>query len=641
MRLTSARVRGFGRLVDASVNLDAKLIAVVGPNEAGKSTLLEALAHLSDGGAVPVSRRARGAVGVADNTEAVEATFQLDEDDRAALAGLDLEEQPKRATVARTMSGEVSLKLQPEPCKPRAVVDRTAIVLHDTVARQPDLAYVEDDTTWTSLDGDPDRTAMDDLQLILDAVQELIAAGSEELDDATVGLAKELADALDPGQDEAAELRHVLVGLVDWVQTPSPRGAARDIIWHRAPSILLFGESDRALKSSYVFDEDLARNPPGALANLAATGGLDLVDLLAYHSANDVTRRQTALKRANRRLEDFFKDAWRQSELSVQLNIDGELLRVQLEEDNGSVTVFDERSAGLRMFVALVSFLATHASDVPPILLVDEAENHLHLDAQADLINMFVAQDKAAKIIYTTHSPACLPPDLGTGIRSIVPSSLPDRSDVKNSFWQGAAGYSPLMMAMGASAAAFTPTRRVVLAEGAADMLLYPSLIRAATDLQELPYQIAPGLSEVPKELISALDLEAAKVAYLVDDDKGGRALKKTLVNAGVPERLVVSAEVPGVEALVSSEDLRSAYVALLPECNVDATVDDAAIPVEPDGSSSMDETIRSWVATSGLDAPGKVAVGNWLVQNAKANSTAAQRELLQGLHDRLVLALG
>jgi uncharacterized protein YhaN len=39
MRLISARIRGYGRIVDSKINLDAKVIAIVGPNEAGKTTL--------------------------------------------------------------------------------------------------------------------------------------------------------------------------------------------------------------------------------------------------------------------------------------------------------------------------------------------------------------------------------------------------------------------------------------------------------------------------------------------------------------------------------------------------------------------------------------------------------------------------
>ena len=135
-----------------------------------------------------------------------------------------------------------------------------------------------------------------------------------------------------------------------------------------------------------------------------------------------------------------------------------------------------------------------------------------------------MSQDKVAKIIYTTHSPACLPPDLGTSIRSVVPdSSNLQLSRVQNSFWTNGPGLSPLMIAMGAAAAAYTPARYVLLGEGATEMILLPSLIRAATG-HDVIYQVAPGLSEVPGNFYEQLDLEASKVAYILDGDAGGNS---------------------------------------------------------------------------------------------------------------------
>lgn len=46
MRLTRIEFNGYKRLAQTSCNVDGKLIAFVGPNEAGKSSVLEALAWL-------------------------------------------------------------------------------------------------------------------------------------------------------------------------------------------------------------------------------------------------------------------------------------------------------------------------------------------------------------------------------------------------------------------------------------------------------------------------------------------------------------------------------------------------------------------------------------------------------------------
>lgn len=70
----SAHVQGYGRIVDSKINLDAKVIAIVGPNEAGKTTLLKALAHVDGETAVPMPQRSR-ATEVTDQTRVT--TFRL------------------------------------------------------------------------------------------------------------------------------------------------------------------------------------------------------------------------------------------------------------------------------------------------------------------------------------------------------------------------------------------------------------------------------------------------------------------------------------------------------------------------------------------------------------------------------------
>jgi hypothetical protein len=440
--------------------------------------------------------------------------------------------------------------------------------------------------------------------------------------------------------DDPDDLLSGLSKIENWISEPNPTKEACDILWGRTPDFLLFGEADRTLESAYSLDEDILTNTPAALANLASIAELNLVDLFGSMQAGDIARRDTSITKANIRLNAVFAAMWKQSRLSVRLSVDGGFLRVGMWEAGDSITVFSERSAGLRMFVALVSFLRARDSERPPILLIDEAENHQHIDAQADLVNMFVTQEQAVKIIYTTHSPACLPPDLGSAIRSVVPrANNPQISDVKNSFWQGSAGYSPLMLAMGAAAAAFTPARCVVLAEGATEMILLPSLLRAATGERVLEYQVAPGLSEVPKDFYSQLDFEGAKVAYLLDGDGGGRSLAKGLVKAGVPKELIVILGAPGVENVLRPEVYGQAIATLLTECNLGVIVPE--LPELPEFSAGPWASVLSkWIEVQGLKAPSKVAIANWLIGKNKAEPSTQGADLLKATHESLMRAL-
>lgn len=643
MRLISAHIRGYGRLVDAKVNLDAKVIAIVGPNEAGKTTLLKALTHVDSNDTVPPPQRSR-AVEVTDETRTTLFDYVLDQSDHDALADLDLQELPIRAKISRAAAAErVTVDLKPRPVKSVVTIEKALGDLKVAITRDDLDDWVNPDTTYADPGGDAPRDYKTELQSVIDAVAAAVAQPGEDLQEGTA----ETADALLSGtlaDADSEEFRHALQTVIDWSNREEPGPEARNRIWKRSPDFILFDEADRSIQSTYTFDEALAADPPAALANLAGTADLDLQQLHHFMTTGDVARRRTAIVQANRRMDAIFAEAWKQSRLSVHFELDGDQLRIELMEDGDNVTVFDERSAGLRMFVALIAFLKVHGSDRPPILLIDEAENHLHIDAQADLVNMFVTQEHAVKVVYTTHSPACLPPDLGTGIRTVVPrTDNLQVSDIKNSFWQGAAGYSPLMLAMGAAAAAFTPARSVVLAEGATEMILLPTLLRAVTESSDLPYQVAPGLSEVPNDFLPQLDLEAARVAYLVDGDDGGAAIKKALLDAGVPEGVIVELGLPGVENVLAADAYRDAITSLLPECNPGVapnSLADAPEITTKDTTGSVATKLQAWIEGRGLKAPSKVAVANWLVQNDRATPSDDGATALQDLHERLLAAL-
>jgi len=288
------------------------------------------------------------------------------------------------------------------------------------------------------------------------------------------------------------------------------------------------------------------------------------------------------------------------------------------------------------MFVALAAFLAVRGTRVPPVLLIDEAETHLHIDAQADLVSSFMTQRQAAKVIYTTHSPACLPPDLGSNIRAVLPDRQQEsRSVIEGSFWHKAAGFSPLMLAMGAGAAAFSAARYVVLAEGVSEMLLLPSLIKAAVDVRALDYQIAPGISEIPASMYPELDLEGARVAYLVDGDGGGSQRRTALIAGGIDPARIATLGALTLENLLDPDAYLQGVGLLLPECN--PGIDIPVLPaLRPDGSAVWPSVLDAWADEHGLRMPSKRVVASRLVEEGLAKPSESGAKTLRLLHKSL-----
>jgi ABC-type cobalamin/Fe3+-siderophores transport system ATPase subunit len=639
MRLVKAEFNGFGRLADGKVNLDNKVIAIVGPNEAGKTTLLRALSFIDNGAVLSMPERSRG-MNVADEATVVRVQYILDKKDQLHVAEFDLEEPPTSLWLSRVAASTqvIARTVEPTPQKAIAPLDEAVKRLRAASTRRafarlnyspPELGTgdgeLADNESHALLRDQAEGSILDFLSDIdLEGARTAISRHAEPLRSsrgifAEHGVAGPLLDALD--------------ALLAWFDREDPTDAVAKALWNRTPSILLFGEDDRTLASSHALSDELVANPPASLSNLLGMAELELGELWATFRTEDEGERETLIEKANQTLARKFVTAWKQSHITVVLKTERTVLSIRIKQDGKRITQFDERSAGLKMFVALVAFLTERGETAPPVLLIDEAETHLHIDAQADLVNTFMTQRQAAKIVYTTHSPACLPPDLGTNIRAVVPN--PDheyRSLIKSSFWSGAAGFSPLMLAMGASAAAFSTARYVVLGEGASEMLVLPTLIKQAIEVPDLEYQVAPGLSEVPQAMYPELDLAGARVAYVVDGDHGGQQRRKALIAGGVPEERIVTLGALTLENLLDPAAYLEAVARLLGECNPGTQIPE--LPSLPDpGAEVWAGFLDRWADKRGLRMPGKRAVASRLVEEMLAVPSSFGAPILRQLH--------
>lgn len=439
-----------------------------------------------------------------------------------------------------------------------------------------------------------------------------------------------------------------LVDLAEKEDTPNRNQTAGSRLRKRRPVFLLFGEAERDLASSYTWDEDPDELP--ALRNLLGLAELTYSDLRDI--AIDPDRKDelsTVELNANNLLTEVF-ESWHQSELAVSLRADPTGLYFHMRDlVSNEHTRMEERSSGLRSFVALIAFCTTHARGQTAILLVDEAETHLHYEAQADLLRVFERQNAAQSVIYTTHSIGCLPEDLGSAIRVVAP--VGNKSKILNSFWSGnAVGLTPMMLAMGANALAFTPARYAVIAEGRSDAILLPTLLREARDAdpyERLGFQIVPGVAEVHTEDAADLEHEAGNVVYVIDSDQGGLAHAGALSERASQEGRVVElggGDHPGLclEDLVRGDLLIEAFNRILTRTRSDY---DGELRLSELPSIERSSFLETWAQDRGLEPLSKPFMAQEIVDMGRDRNenllTPEYRQLTRDLCARLRSALG
>lgn len=567
LELQSITLNGFRKFeTKTELKTNGKLVALLGPNEAGKTSALRAIYQVVNREKILDSDLSRGMT-FPDKHYPLIAKFRLSGDD---LREANIP-QPTWFYIYKKINGSWDYRFDPK-IHPRDISKRQKLL------RDLERFKANNKIWGRFVNVNPSivesyEKAVSSLSLTDETLGDDEIATIENVNDEIT----KIIDQSDPKY--IRELPLNFQTLLDCEKSETPLKIAFRSIKDRVPKILFFSNDERLLEGSYD-TETLSEPYPPALENLTKVAGIELRDLVNAVKSDDAPTIARLKSKANDELRRRFDENWSQSGVHVALDVLNGQILVLVREENYNFTKLAERSDGLRQFVALQAFTTCERAD-NPILLIDEAEMRLHYDAQADLIQMLSKQSVASKIIYTTHSAGCLPEDLGDGVRLVEQIRRDDGSSfsvIKNHFWNRTeGGLEPLLFGMGAATLAFFPIRRALLTEGESDMLLLPAMLREAFQADYLTFQIVPGLSKTSGINLPILARNGRGVAFAVDDDQGGRDLAKKIANSGFDTKAIFSLKLSGkgdgqIEDFINPKHLSVAVSAAFSELKIAGT---------------------------------------------------------------------
>lgn len=590
---------------------------MVGPNEAGKTAVLQALQQINPPPGAPKFDALRdfprskyndittGRID-AKTVTVVAVEFELDEADRAAIPP---SMHDVRYSFGRKLDNTAWHNLVDAPPLPTfgdITKDLTRLCAHidpRAEAKSPgglspsaDLASITKEwAATTTIDGEQAIA----LKAWLDKSLPLI----DETDDVEEKRFDDLA---------AAAIAHV------------DRESALKVLNSRLPVFVLFNNYFRVRPliqldhlaqrlASNVLDDDQYDYGNVCLLKLLGFTAQQLSDLgkTTPPAANDPTalqnyrdqldKRTYQLNAASVQLTTEIRSVWHPREGraeadKLRIQADGQYLKVVVEDELGVDIELHQRSEGFQWLVSffVVFFAEAAGKHKNAILLLDEPGLSLHGLKQREFRATLSRLSESNQTIYTTHSPFLVGPDELALVRVIEMVDRTAGTKVHTTVSSGdPAALLPLQEALGYDLAQslFTQERNLIL-EGLTDywyVEVTAALLRAAgaVDLNEKVALIPAASAGKVVYYATILHAQNFKVAALLDSDSAGdkAAQQETLVHTLGNKCILRTKDVySGSVSRPEIEDLlRETLVSIAKDSlGIDVTADAAAQPARP-----------------------------------------------------------
>ena len=299
------------------------------------------------------------------------------------------------------------------------------------------------------------------------------------------------------------------------------------------------------------------------------------LDLDRVINATDSQQRRNILSTHSANISGNFKGHWKQDELDLIAEIDGENLRLGVKESDGHLLFKSEqRSKGFQWFLSF--YLRLNAADQSrtSVILIDEPGLYLHAKAQEDILNELEKISEESQVIISTHSPYLIDSQRLDRVRLIVKDDQAG-TRIGNKIHKGAdtETLTPIITAIGLdlSKGFSIVGKKNVLLEGISDYYFIRAL-REDAKTNKANFIPCVGAQKIP-QLVSLLIGWDLEFLVVLDRDSQGKKIAKELEKLSIErDRIIFISEENefSIEDLFTHDDF-NAYV-LEETKNEDAT---------------------------------------------------------------------
>ena len=611
MRLTHVRVQNYRCVRDTGwFDIEQAKTILVGPNEAGKTAVLEALQRINPPDGVRVFAPLRDYPRKLYNADiqsgqldpksipVASAQFELEPDD---LTGLPNGFSTTGYICTRYLDNRLEHQLEGGP---------EVVVFSEEVRK--DLRRLATHVDSRAAEGQEDEApGLDD---VIGGWQ----VGTTKIDrERGFELQSWLEAAIEfvDENDTAEDARHTR--LLEYTRIPEQRAAVLEKLKSRLPAFVYFNNYFRVRPSLHLrhfaerVEQDLLdddRYDYGNLCLLKLLGFTvrELADLGdapdpgddrdAFDSyRNQLDERDYQLNAASVRLTADIRSIWnpdptRPEADTVLIKADGQYLKMVIQDELGVQIEVDQRSEGFQWLVSFFVVFFAEAKDAHAnaILLLDEPGLSLHGLKQREFRQTISRLAKGNQTIYTTHSPFLVGPEELDLVRVVEMTDRDEGTKVHTSVTASdPAALLPLQEALGYDLAQslFSQQRNLVL-EGLTDFWYFEAtaqLLRAA-GLADLNQKIALLPANTAGKVVyfaTILHANNLKVAALLDSDNAGdqAAKQETLIHTLGNKNILRTGDVcPGAISKPVIEDLLRTTLVAMAQSELGWNVTDVAV---------------------------------------------------------------